>query len=213
MTTPAEPFTFHSNQQRRNSSSYPVDYPAAALNCCLRQVRAPATLAAMRVLGIDCGGEYTGYGVVEQDNQGCLRHLCSGAIRLSPRDALELRLKTICEGLAQVIAAYSPEQVAIEDVFYAVNAKSALKLGHVRGVAMLAAAQAGLVVVAYSPLSIKSAVVGYGRAEKSQVQLMVTRLLDLPAPPQSPDAADALAIAICHLHTAATLLRQQAAGH
>ena len=153
----------------------------------------------MRVLGIDCGGEYTGYGVVEQDDQGCLRHLCSGAIRLSPRDALELRLKTICEGLAQIIAAYSPEQVAIEDVFYAVNAKSALKLGHVRGVAMLAAAQAGLVVVAYSPLSIKSAVVGYGRAEKSQVQLMVTRLLDLPAPPQSPDAADALAIAICHL--------------
>ena len=166
----------------------------------------------MRVLGIDCGGEYTGYGVVEQDDQGCLRHLCSGAIRLSPRDALELRLKTICEGLAEIIAAYSPEQVAIEDVFYAVNAKSALKLGHVRGVAMLAAAQAGLAVVAYSPLSIKSAVVGYGRAEKSQVQLMVTRLLDLPAPPQSPDAADALAIAICHLHTAATLHRQQAAS-
>jgi len=164
----------------------------------------------MRVLGIDCGGEYTGYGVVEQDDQGCLRHLCSGAIRLSPRDALELRLKTICEGLAEIIAAYSPEQVAIEDVFYAVNVKSALKLGHVRGVAMLVAAQAGLAVVAYSPLSIKSAVVGYGRAEKSQVQLMVTRLLDLPAPPQSADAADALAIAICHLHTAATLHRQEA---
>jgi crossover junction endodeoxyribonuclease RuvC len=164
----------------------------------------------MRVLGIDCGGEYTGYGVVEQDGRGCLHHLCSGAIRLSPREALELRLKTICEGLAKIIAVYSPEQVAIEDVFYAVNAKSALKLGHVRGVAMLAAAQAGLVVVAYSPLSIKSAVVGYGRAEKSQVQLMVTRLLDLPAPPESPDAADALAIAICHLHTAATLQRQSA---
>jgi len=177
-----------------------------------RRRTTPAKLAAMRVLGIDCGGEYTGYGVVEQDDQGCLRHLCSGAIRLSPRDALELRLKTICEGLAEIIATYSPEQVAIEDVFYAVNVKSALKLGHVRGVAMLVAAQAGLAVVAYSPLSIKSAVVGYGRAEKSQVQLMVTRLLDLPGPPQSPDAADALAIAICHLHTAATLHRQQAAG-
>jgi crossover junction endodeoxyribonuclease RuvC len=97
-------------------------------------------------------------------------------------------------------------------VFYAVNAKSALKLGHVRGVAMLAAAQAGLQVVAYSPLSIKSAVVGYGKAEKSQVQVMVARLLDLPAPPQPADAADALAIAICHLHTAGTLLRQQAAS-
>jgi crossover junction endodeoxyribonuclease RuvC len=166
----------------------------------------------MRVLGIDCGGEYTGYGVVEQDECGALHHLCSGAIRLSTRDALELRLKTICHGLAAVIAQHSPEQVAIEDVFYAVNAKSALKLGHVRGVAMLAAAQAGLEVVAYSPLSIKSAVVGYGKAEKSQVQIMVARLLNLPAPPTPADAADALAIAICHLHTAGTLRRQGAAS-
>jgi crossover junction endodeoxyribonuclease RuvC len=166
----------------------------------------------MRVLGIDCGGEYTGYGVVEQDDNGSLRHCCSGAIRLLPREALELRLKKICDALTKIIADQSPEQVAIEDVFYAVNAKSALKLGHVRGVAMLAAAQAGLEVIAYSPLSIKSAVVGYGRAEKSQVQIMVARLLDLPAPPEPPDAADALAIAICHLHTAGTLLRQGAAA-
>ena len=132
-----------------------------------------------------------------------------------PREPLELRLKKISEGLTEIILAYSPEEVAIEDVFYAVNVKSALKLGHVRGVAMLVAAQAGLRVIAYSPLSIKSAVVGYGKAEKSQVQIMVARLLELPAPPESPDAADALAIAICHLHTAATLRRQQAgaAGH
>ena len=161
-------------------------------------------------LGIDCGGEYTGYGVVEQDRRGGLAHICSGAIRLPVRQALELRLLTICQGLTKVIADFSPEVVAIEDVFYAVNAKSALKLGHVRGVAMMTAAQAGLGVVAYSPLSIKSAVVGYGRAEKSQVQLMVARLLDLPAPPEPADVADALAIAICHLHTAATLQRQQA---
>lgn len=166
----------------------------------------------MRVLGIDCGGEYTGYGVVEQDHHGRLHHLCSGAIHLSARDALELRLKKICESLTEIIATHSPEQVAIEDVFYAVNAKSALKLGHVRGVAMLVAAQAGLQVVAYSPLSIKSAVVGYGKAEKSQVQVMVARLLELPSPPQPADAADALAIAICHLHTAGTLQRQQAAS-
>jgi crossover junction endodeoxyribonuclease RuvC len=164
----------------------------------------------MRVLGIDCGGEYTGYGVVEQDDSGALHHLCSGAVHLVPREALELRLKKICEGLHAIIAEYSPEEVAIEDVFYAVNAKSALKLGHVRGVAMLVAAQAGLAVVAYAPLSIKSAVVGYGRAEKSQVQMMVARLLNLPEPPQPPDAADALAIAICHLHTAGTLQRQAA---
>ncbi len=166
----------------------------------------------MRVLGIDCGGANTGYGVVEQNAYGSLQHLCSGAIRLSPRNALELRLKQICEGLTEIIRKYSPEQVAIEDVFYAVNVKSALKLGHVRGVAMLVAAQAGLEVVAYSPLSIKSAVVGYGRAEKSQVQLMVARLLDLPAPPEPPDVADALAIAICHLHTAGTLQRQHASA-
>ena len=165
----------------------------------------------MRVLGVDCGGEYTGYGVIEQDERGTLRHLCSGAIRLSPREALEVRLMKICDGLTVVIGDYSPEIVAIEDVFYAVNAKSALKLGHVRGVAMLTAAQAGLPVMAYSPLSIKSAVVGYGRAEKAQVQLMVARLLHLPAPPEPADVADALAIAICHLHTAATLQRQQAA--
>jgi crossover junction endodeoxyribonuclease RuvC len=163
----------------------------------------------MRVLGIDCGGECTGYGVVEQNGQGSLLHICSGGIRLSSREPLELRLKKICEGLTEIIRTYSPEEVAIEDVFYAVNVKSALKLGHVRGVAMLAAAQAGLEVVAYSPLSIKSAVVGYGKAEKSQVQIMVARLLDLPAPPQPADAADALAIAICHLHTAGTLRRQQ----
>jgi len=163
----------------------------------------------MRVLGIDCGGEYTGYGVVEQDDAGCLQHVCSGAIRLVAREALELRLKAISDALEQVIALHHPELVAIEDVFYAVNVKSALKLGHVRGVAMLAAAQARLSVVAYSPLSIKSAVVGYGRAEKSQVQLMVARLLSLASPPEPPDVADALAIAICHLHTAATLQRQR----
>ena len=161
----------------------------------------------MRVLGIDCGGEYTGYGVVEQDAQGTLRHLCSGAIRLSARQALEGRLLKICESLSKIIGEFSPEIVAIEDVFYAVNAKSALKLGHVRGVAMLTAAQAGLPVIAYSPLSIKSAVVGYGRAEKMQVQVMVARLLHLAEPPEPPDVADALAIAICHLHTAATLQR------
>jgi crossover junction endodeoxyribonuclease RuvC len=167
----------------------------------------------MRVLGIDCGGEYTGYGVVEQDGEGALFHLDSGAIRLSAREPLELRLKKICERLTEIIAAYRPEQVAIEDVFYAVNVKSALKLGHVRGVAMLTAAQAGLEVIAYAPLTVKSAVVGYGRAEKWQVQTMVARLLNLAAPPEPPDIADALAIAICHLHTLGTLRRHHAGAN
>jgi crossover junction endodeoxyribonuclease RuvC len=161
----------------------------------------------MRVLGVDCGGEYTGFGVVEGDGH-TLACLASGAIHLAPREALELRLKKVFDGLSVLILEYHPEVVAIEDVFYSVNAKSALKLGHVRGVAMMSAAQHGLSVVAYAPLAIKSAVVGYGRAEKSQVQVMVARLLHLDQIPQPADAADALAIAICHIHTAATLLRQ-----
>ncbi|MGZ4819515.1 MAG: crossover junction endodeoxyribonuclease RuvC [Terriglobales bacterium] len=161
----------------------------------------------MRVLGIDCGGEYTGYGVVEQDARGELRHLTCGAIRLNPKKPLPARLNEIFQQLKAIIDEHRPDVVAIEEVFYAVNAKSALKLGQVRGVAMLTAACCGLEVAEYAPLAIKSAVVGYGRAEKSQVQQMVTRLLRLPALPQPQDASDALAIAICHLHTAATLSR------
>ncbi len=167
----------------------------------------------MRVLGIDCGTEFTGYGVVESLPSSELRCCCCGAIKLSPRDRLSQRLATVFNRLREVIAEYQPHQVAIEEVFYAVNAKSALKLGQVRGVAMLAASVAGLEVAEYAPLSIKSAVVGYGRAEKHQVQHMVTELLKLERPPDSADAADALAIAICHLHTATTLAQQSAAGH
>jgi crossover junction endodeoxyribonuclease RuvC len=162
----------------------------------------------MRVLGIDCGGAYTGYGVVEMDSCGGLRCLACGAIKLSPHEALARRLSRIFTGLGEIIAEHRPDQVAIEDVFYALNVKSALKLGQVRGVAMLAAAAAGLEVAEYSPLTIKSSVVGYGRAEKQQVQHMVTRLLALPAAPQPLDASDALAIAICHLHTSSTLEKQ-----
>jgi len=166
----------------------------------------------MRVLGIDCGTEYTGYGIVELAPAGKLTCLTSGAIKLSPREPLPLRLNRIYERLTELIHQHQPEQVAIEDVSYAVNVKSALKLGQVRGVAMLAAAAAGLQVAEYAPLSIKSSVVGYGRAEKHQVQQMVTRLLELQQPPEPMDASDALAIAICHLHTAATLQRQSALG-
>jgi crossover junction endodeoxyribonuclease RuvC len=164
----------------------------------------------MRVLGIDCGTEYTGYGVVELCPDGKLLCLTCGAIKLSPRDPMPARLATIFLRLGLLIEEHHPDNVAIEDVFYALNVKSALKLGQVRGVAMLAASSARLAVSEYSPLSIKSAVVGYGRAEKQQVQHMVTLLLNLPEIPQPPDAADALAIAICHLHTSATLERQSA---
>jgi crossover junction endodeoxyribonuclease RuvC len=166
----------------------------------------------MRVLGIDCGTEYTGFGVVELCSDGKLLYLTCGAVKLSPREAMAKRLAKIFTELSAIIQEQQPDNVAIEDVFYAVNVKSALKLGQVRGVAMLAASSAGLEVAEYAPLSIKSAVVGYGRADKHQVQLMVARLLDLAEPPEPADASDALAIAICHLHTSATLRLQSAAG-
>jgi len=164
----------------------------------------------MRVLGIDCGGEYTGYGIVEMNLRGTLVCLTCGAIKLSPRDPLARRLARIYQSLGELILEHRPDEVAIEEIFYALNVKSALKLGQVRGVAMLAAASAGLEVAEYSPLTIKSSVVGYGRAEKQQVQHMVTQLLNLSQPPEPLDASDALAIAICHLHTAGTLARQRA---
>lgn len=164
----------------------------------------------MRVLGIDCGSEYTGYGVVEEDKNRNLLCCAVGAIKLKSRDSMAVKLNRIFADLTTIINDHRPEVVAIEDVFYAINVKSALKLGQVRGVAMLAASSCGLEVAEYSPLSIKSAVVGYGRAEKRQVQQMVTRLLKLPEAPEPSDAADALAIAICHIHTAATMKRYKA---
>src|SRR3984893_3755298 len=164
----------------------------------------------MRVLGVDCGTEYTGFGVVELSHDDTLVCLTCGAINLSPREPLARRLATIFDRLGTIIVKHRPDNVAIEDVFYALNVKSALKLGQVRDVAMLAASSAGLEVSEYSPLTIKSAVVGYGRAEKPQVQFMVARLLNLAEVPEPADAADALAIAICHLHTSATMARQRA---
>jgi crossover junction endodeoxyribonuclease RuvC len=134
-----------------------------------------------------------------------------GAIRLSKAKTLPERLAQVYRELTDGLVQWQPDVVAIEEVFYSVNAKSALKLGQVRGVALLAAASLGLPVAEYAPLKIKSSVVGYGLAEKSQVQFMVARLLELKEVPEPPDAADALAIAICHIHTAQTLLRQGAA--
>jgi crossover junction endodeoxyribonuclease RuvC len=164
----------------------------------------------MRVMGIDCGTECTGYGVVDLDGRDKLRCVSFGGIRLSPREPLPIRLSTVFDRLSGVIQQFQPDRVAIEEVFYSVNAKSALKLGQVRGVAMLAASSQKLQIGEYAPLTIKASVVGYGRAEKEQVQLMVARLLCLDEVPEPTDAADALAIAICDLHTQATLMRQRA---
>ncbi len=151
----------------------------------------------MRVLGIDCGTERTGYGVVDSDGRGHAL-VDAGVIRTNVREPLELRLLSIARGLRDVIRRHQPEAAAAEQVFHAANTKTALKLAHARGVALLAVAEAGLALGEYSPLEVKTSVVGYGRAEKSQVQLMVASLLGLTSPLESEDASDALAVAICH---------------
>lgn len=166
----------------------------------------------MRVLGIDCGTECTGYGVVDTDRAGELQSICHGAIHLSKRDSLPHRLTIIFKRLLDLIGEHQPEVVAIEEVFHAVNSQTALKLGEVRGVALLAAATCKVTIAEYSPLSVKSAVCGYGRADKEQVQFMVTRLLRLAEPPEPKDASDALAVAICHIHNAETTLAQGISG-
>ena len=162
----------------------------------------------MRVLGIDCGTEWTGYGVVDTEPAGELRSRIHGVIRLSTRDSLPHRLTIVFQRLIELIGEHQPEVVAVEEVFHAVNSQTALKLGQVRGVVLLAAATCNLVIAEYSPLSVKSAVCGYGRADKEQVQFMVTRLLTLAEPPRPTDASDALAVAICHIHHAQTELAQ-----
>ena len=167
----------------------------------------------MRVFGIDCGTEITGFGVVESCESGReARLICHGmgGIRLAKHCALPVRLEQVFRALTTELEKWQPDVVAVEEVFYSVNAKSALKLGQVRGVALLAAASAGLPVAEYAPLRIKQSVVGYGLAKKEQVQFMVARLLGLAELPEPADAADALAIAICHIHTAETMAAQGA---
>lgn len=170
-------------------------------------------LEQMRVFGIDCGTEVTGFGVVETARAAGepeLIPMAMGAIRLAKARPLPERLEQVYRELTAELERWKPDTVAVEEVFYSVNAKSALKLGQVRGVALLAAARQGIPVAEYAPLKIKSSVVGYGLAQKQQVQFMVARLLGLAEVPQPADAADALAIAICHIHTAQTMALQEA---
>ena len=162
----------------------------------------------MRVLGIDCGTERTGYGIIDSDGR-VHRLVSAGVIRTMKQDPMHLRLLTIAVELRKQIEEYRPGIVAIEEVFYAVNVKTVLKLSHVRGVALLAAAEAGLELSEYSPLEVKTSVVGYGRAEKSQVQMMVASLLKLDKVIASEDASDALAVAICHATHATALARMR----
>lgn len=152
----------------------------------------------MVIVGVDPGSRVTGYGVI-QVRGNRYRCLDFGGIHTGGQaKAVGDRLKQIYSQVSALLSRYDPDSVAVEEVFYAANVKSALILGHARGVVLLAAAEAGVPLVEYSPLEIKKSVVGYGRADKRQVQLMVSRLLGLTRPPEPLDAADALAIALCH---------------
>ncbi len=162
------------------------------------------------ILGIDPGSRLTGYGVIEfQSNVPIYR--ASGCIRITDQD-LPSRLSTIFKGVCELIRQFKPDECAIEEVFMARNASSALKLGQARGVAVVAAAHQGIPVSEYSARKVKQAVVGKGSADKKQVQHMVTQLLKLEGTPQA-DAADALAIALCHANTQQNLLRVAGASH
>ncbi|WP_448564157.1 crossover junction endodeoxyribonuclease RuvC [Thalassotalea ganghwensis] len=152
------------------------------------------------ILGIDPGSRFTGYGVIDQDGRK-ITYLGSGCIKaLSAGDDLGLRLQTIFAGVSELIVQFKPDMFAIEQVFMAKNPDSALKLGQARGAAIVAATNAGLSIAEYSARQIKQSVVGSGAADKTQVQHMVKSILSLPASPQA-DAADALAVALCHAHS------------
>jgi crossover junction endodeoxyribonuclease RuvC len=164
----------------------------------------------MRILGIDPGLQITGYGVIERRGQQ-LVYVTSGRVRTDASRPVPERLRTLLDGLAEVIEEHAPTDAAIEQVFVNVNPKSTLLLGQARGAAVCAAVLAALPVAEYTALQVKQAVTGHGHAAKTQVQEMVRRLLALPGVP-SPDAADALACAICHAHAAHGLGALQTRG-
>jgi crossover junction endodeoxyribonuclease RuvC len=153
----------------------------------------------VRVLGIDPGSETTGWGVVEGDGRK-YRAVDFGTVKASPRERFAARLLKISDGVEELLTRFRPDVCAVEEAFFAVNVKTALKLGQVRGVILVAAERAGVEIAEYAPRLVKQTVVGYGAAEKQQVQEMVRVLLSLKQTPQPHDAADALALAICHFH-------------
>lgn len=158
------------------------------------------------VLGIDPGTAITGYGVVRSDGQ-TLDPVSYGVITTPAGVPLALRLQRLYRELRTLMSTYQPTQAAVEDLFFSRNARSALSVAHARGVILLAAADAGLSVYSYTPLEVKKAVTGYGLASKEQIQQMVRLLLSLETSPRPDDAADALAVAICHAHSFSTAVR------
>ncbi len=166
----------------------------------------------MKIFGIDPGSERTGYGCVEQSGSRHQLVLC-GSLAAPVSATFPERLRHVHRGLVSLMAECRPDCVAVESIFHAKNVRSALKLAHARGVVLLAASEAGLCVYEYAPTEIKRAVVGYGRAEKPQVAQMVKLLLGLASVPSPHDVADALAVAICHLHTSTGAVAETVARH
>jgi crossover junction endodeoxyribonuclease RuvC len=154
----------------------------------------------MRVLGIDPGTATTGYGVVEEAS-GELRALTFGAIKTPAKQPLPVRLQSIYRGVQDLVKEWDPAEAAVEELFFSRNVRTAMSVGQARGVALLALANASLSIAEYTPLTIKQAVTGYGSADKAQIQEMVRLLLKLDQIPRPDDAADALAVAICHLNS------------
>jgi len=155
----------------------------------------------MVVLGIDPGTAITGYGLIEEDQQGNLEAVAYGVITTPTGMSLEHRLQVIYQQLKELIHLHQPVSGAVEKLFFQRNVKTAMSVGHARGVVLLALTECGAPVSSYSPVEIKQAVSGYGGADKNQVQQMVKALLNLDEIPRPDDAADALAVAICHIHT------------
>jgi len=155
----------------------------------------------MLVLGIDPGLATTGYGLVREDRGG-LQAIAYGVVRTPAKRPLAERLQKIYRELGTIVQKYRPDESAVEELFFSRNVRTAMQVGQARGVALLALAEAGLEVVEYTPLTIKEATTGFGGADKSQMQNMVKILLNLDEIPRPDDAADALAVAICHLHSA-----------
>lgn len=155
----------------------------------------------MRIIGIDPGIAITGWGVVEGEGQ-TLEMIANGVVTTPAKTPLPDRLQTIYQELTEIITQWQPESSAIEELFFSKNAKTALAVGHGRGVAMLALVNGGVSITEYKPLEVKQAVTGHGGSDKRQIQQMVKLLLNLDEIPRPDDAADALAVAICHVHSA-----------
>lgn len=159
----------------------------------------------MRILGIDPGYAIVGYGIVDYEANR-FKVVDYGAVTTQAHTPFDLRLQTIYNGLSCLIEKYSPDAMSIEKLFFNTNTTTAIDVAQARGVIVLAAAQGGLDIAEYTPLQVKQSVVGYGRAEKKQVQEMTRLMLNLKAVPKPDDTADALALTICHAHSAGSLL-------